>query len=93
MMKKEKRGVDSNLITNNKTQEKIENKTSEKNIEVKSEKITRPVKWNKNKHSFIVSGKIYTLIIYRDYFRSRRKISIHKTNRSGGLRCRLFLFR
>jgi len=59
MMKKEKRAADSNLITNNKPQEKNENKTSEKNIEIKSEKITRPVKWSKNKHSFIVSGKIY----------------------------------
>ena len=57
MIKKEKRTVESNPITNNKSNEKMDNKTSEKNVEVKSDKISRPVKWSKNKHSFVVSGK------------------------------------
>ena len=64
MIKKEKKGTESTLIQNNKITDKNDNRVSdkveknEKIADIKSEKTTRPVKLNKNRHQFVVSGKI-----------------------------------
>jgi hypothetical protein len=69
MIKKDKKIVESNIIQNNKIIDRAESKTSEKNeksekiSDIKTDKISRPVKWNKNKHSFVVSGRIKTFNI------------------------------
>jgi hypothetical protein len=63
MIRKEKKAGDNNPLPSNKATDKIESKTSEKNekiekiTDVKTDKLIRPVKSNKNKHSFVVSGK------------------------------------
>lgn len=43
--------------------EKREQKTNDRNekIDNRADKVDRPVKWNKNKHSFVVAGKIIFL--------------------------------
>jgi hypothetical protein len=62
MIKKEKKPGESNPLPSNKASEKSESKTADKNeklekiVDTKTDKISRPVKWNKNKHSFVVSG-------------------------------------
>ena len=62
MIKKEKKAGESNPLPTSKTNEKSESKVLDKNektekiADTKTDKLSRPVKWNKNKHSFVVSG-------------------------------------
>lgn len=63
MIKKEKKQIDNNIIQSNKLNDKADqrnsgkNEKSEKISDIKTDKISRPVARNKNKHSFVVSGR------------------------------------